>query len=197
MFCKDFTRGECIRGEFCKFSHDFKPAIPGPPPGATTGQMSEFVAGGFNGPPMGMFPPNGIGRERCGDFTRGICRRGDRCKYSHGGMPAMPPLGTMGTMGMPPLGPMGMQPMGTPMMGPGGGHMGGCPPLGMPPMGLPPSMMGPPGTPHPAMGQGVPGLWGLQSPPQQGCAVWPPLAGRPSDLPVQPRAEIPIDYDDL
>merc|ERR1711920_523950 len=60
---------------------------------------------------------NRYGKEMCVDFQRGDCRRGDRCRYSHGeappsmvGMMGVPPM-------MPPMGPMGMMsPMG--MMGP-------------------------------------------------------------------------------
>lgn len=53
--CGDFRRGECSRGDRCRYSHD------GP------GGVSTRVDG----------------REICGDFKRGTCNRGDTCRYSH------------------------------------------------------------------------------------------------------------------
>lgn len=179
-------RGECVRGEFCKFSHDFKPAIAGPPAGSTSG--------GFGGSPPGGFlplPPMGSGREMCGDFSRGVCRRGDRCKYMHGNAPQMPP---MGPMGMPPMGPMGLPMLGMPMMGPGGPM--GMPPMGMPPMGMPP-MMGPPGMPMPGMGPGMPGHWGAQPLPHQGASARQQSPPRVNSPPANEREKVPIDYDEL
>lgn len=161
-FCKDFTRGECNRGHACRFSHDFKPAIaarpdPGPPASLSMASMDRPGPGG----PLATY--DRFGREMCGDFKRGDCRRGDRCRYSHGDAGRPPPPGTMGApmMSMPPMmGPMGtMPPMGLPMMGPMGmmgPFMGMPPPMGVPPMGMPPMGMPPmgPGLVVPPSGHG-------------------------------------------
>jgi len=164
-FCKDYTRGECNRGNACRFSHDFRPAIPsrpepGPPPGmGSLGSLDRSGAGG----PLATY--DRFGREMCGDFKRGDCRRGERCRYSHGDAGARPPPpGPMNApvMGMPPMmGPMSMPPMGMPpMMGPMGmmgPYMGMPPPMGMPGMGAPTPMHMPPvglGPPRPAALQG-------------------------------------------
>mmetsp|Transcript_69067 Transcript_69067/g.174088 ORF Transcript_69067/g.174088 Transcript_69067/m.174088 type:complete len:254 (+) Transcript_69067:85-846(+) len=190
-FCKDYMRGECVRGEFCKFSHDFKPAIQGPPPGS-------LPPGGFGGPGI-PFGVNGSGKEMCGDFSRGVCRRGDRCKYSHGSASTMPTM-----MGMPPMGPVGMPPMGMPgIMGPG--NPMGMPPMGMPPVGMPPVMSPPPGMP-PGIGLGIPRGW-QRSGQGSGCGDnhGPSVerhaqAQHPSSK-LSPIAtssnEVPIDYDEL
>jgi len=53
--CGDFRRGECSRGDRCRYSHEG-------PGGVST---------------------RADGREMCGDFKRGMCSRGDTCRYSH------------------------------------------------------------------------------------------------------------------
>merc|ERR1712232_1111041 len=170
-FCKDFNRGECIRGMSCRFSHDFKPAIP---TRADTGAAASAPAGAPS-QPLGnagtVATFDRFGRELCGDFKRGDCRRGDRCRYSHGDHPP----------GFP--GPM----MGRPPMMMHMGMMGMPPPMGMPPMGMPPMGMPPPGMMH-----GRPGL-----PPIADASRAASMAQ--GNAPEQPPAKKwqPIDMDDL
>jgi len=53
------------------------------PPGLLSVKLNEMEAGSFM--PRG-FAVSGISREEfCGDFRRGICTRGERCRFSHGG----------------------------------------------------------------------------------------------------------------
>merc|ERR1719281_1283226 len=97
--------------------------------GPGMGGMGPCGFPGFGGPSLPGFGRSGdplasfdsMGRELCGDFKRGDCRRGDRCRYSHGDG-VLPGAGAH--MGMPPMGcPMPgqmMPPMGMPMMGPMG-----------------------------------------------------------------------------
>ncbi|RYH15443.1 hypothetical protein EON65_31730 [archaeon] len=58
--CFQFQRGECDRGDACRFSHD------------TSGASA---------------PPRGGGGDRprgvCYSFQRGECTRGDGCRFSH------------------------------------------------------------------------------------------------------------------
>mmetsp|Transcript_102885 Transcript_102885/g.273571 ORF Transcript_102885/g.273571 Transcript_102885/m.273571 type:complete len:257 (-) Transcript_102885:285-1055(-) len=152
-FCKDYTRGECNRGSGCRFSHDFKPAIPArqdAPPSGGCGMPPPDRPGG----PLATY--DRFGREMCGDFKRGDCRRGERCRYSHGDGHRPPPGMGGPMMGMPPMmGPMGHGPPMVPPMGMPGmmGPMGMMPPfMGMPPpMGVPPHMGMPPMGMHGGM----------------------------------------------
>jgi len=84
--------------------------------------------GSRSGDPLASF--DAMGRELCGDFKRGDCRRGDRCRYSHGDGGGMSPMG-MGQHhpGMCPMG-MGMGPMGMMRPPPNMGGYGGMGPGG-------------------------------------------------------------------
>jgi hypothetical protein len=62
--CYAFQRGECDRGDSCRFAHG---------PGGGGG------GGGFGGGGFGGGRPTGI----CYAFQRGECERGDSCRYSH------------------------------------------------------------------------------------------------------------------
>ena len=55
--CFDFTRGQCNRGDNCRFSHDL--------------------------PPNGQIPPRPKTAGVCFDYTKGICKRGYVCPPAH------------------------------------------------------------------------------------------------------------------
>eukprot|EP00740_Mantoniella_antarctica_P014268 CAMPEP_0181374198 /NCGR_PEP_ID=MMETSP1106-20121128/15868_1 /TAXON_ID=81844 /ORGANISM="Mantoniella antarctica, Strain SL-175" /LENGTH=111 /DNA_ID=CAMNT_0023492115 /DNA_START=138 /DNA_END=470 /DNA_ORIENTATION=+ len=55
--CFDHTRGQCSRGDSCRFSHHL--------------------------PLNGQIPPRPKTAGVCFDFTKGICKRGDACRFSH------------------------------------------------------------------------------------------------------------------
>jgi len=72
--CGDFKRGDCSRGDRCRFSHgDGK---------------SGGGGGGSRLDDRGKYGNSDWGRDKgqemCGDFKRGDCTRGDRCRFSHG-----------------------------------------------------------------------------------------------------------------
>eukprot|EP00929_Paragymnodinium_shiwhaense_P121493 TRINITY_DN9374_c0_g1_i1.p2 TRINITY_DN9374_c0_g1~~TRINITY_DN9374_c0_g1_i1.p2 ORF type:complete len:187 (-),score=33.63 TRINITY_DN9374_c0_g1_i1:180-740(-) len=54
QFCKDYRRGECDRGDGCRFSHDFKPAIS--PPRGESRQGGRQDSKGSQMPPL-VVPP--------------------------------------------------------------------------------------------------------------------------------------------
>ena len=54
--CFDFTKGRCMRGDGCRFSHDLALA-------------SSALAASKGGV--------------CFDYTKGVCNRGDTCRFSH------------------------------------------------------------------------------------------------------------------
>jgi len=66
--CYAFQRGECQRGESCKFSHTIAA-----PDGGGVGGVGGGFAGGKSGGRRGV----------CFAFGRGECTRGDDCRYSH------------------------------------------------------------------------------------------------------------------
>ena len=65
--CFAFQRGECHRGDSCRFSH-----------------MGESAPGEEDAWRAGQQGPFGGGRGACYAFQRGECDRGDTCKFSHG-----------------------------------------------------------------------------------------------------------------
>jgi len=75
--CGDFKRGDCSRGDRCRFSH-----------GGGGGGRSGGGGGGGGGSKLddrGKWGKSwGNEKEMCGDFKRGDCSRGDRCRFSHG-----------------------------------------------------------------------------------------------------------------
>ena len=74
--CFDFQKGICRRGDNCRFSHSG-----GVNQGVRRGR-DEFGDDGFRGSSYG----GDRGRsDVCFDFQKGTCRRGDNCRFSHGG----------------------------------------------------------------------------------------------------------------
>ena len=72
--CYRFQRGECTRGDSCKYSHEVDDAFQnfgGRPRGGGGGGFREGGGGG--------------GRGECFAFQRGECNRGSACRFSHGG----------------------------------------------------------------------------------------------------------------
>jgi len=79
--CYDWQKGICQRGMSCRFAH------------AEPGQADPNAQLGLGGDPYANFaqpgvPPaggNNYGRSRgvCYDWQKGICQRGDQCRFSH------------------------------------------------------------------------------------------------------------------
>jgi len=98
--CGDFFRGKCTRGEFCRYSHGDAPAGRGnnmtePNPDATWRKRALELGLDMDMHPKQLKKMVGEARygensngEPCGDFFRGKCTRGYRCRFSHGDAPA-------------------------------------------------------------------------------------------------------------
>lgn len=67
--CYDFVKNQCMRGENCRYSHDYTSIL------------------------LGHRRPGKNPNVLCVDFTRGRCLRGNACRYSHTAPVAMGPGG--------------------------------------------------------------------------------------------------------
>ncbi|CAE8614489.1 unnamed protein product, partial [Polarella glacialis] len=103
--CHDFQKGDCSRGDRCRFSHGDE--VFGRPTGSFSNagaweaprdvkMCGDFLKGICNRSNGCKFSHEEVGRaesrgaweaprdvKMCGDFQKGICHRGDRCKFSH------------------------------------------------------------------------------------------------------------------
>jgi hypothetical protein len=87
--CFDFTKGRCMRGDGCRFSHDL--ALASSALAASKGGVCfDFTKGVCNRGDTCRFshelPAAGTQVKSsgvCFDFTRGMCTRGDSCRFSH------------------------------------------------------------------------------------------------------------------
>jgi len=75
--CFAYPKGECFRGDRCRYYHD---------PSITPPELPPNMGGGFGGQQQQQFngPP-----EACFAYAKGECFRGDRCRYYHD--PSIPP----------------------------------------------------------------------------------------------------------
>eukprot|EP00520_Triparma_pacifica_P013732 CAMPEP_0118650348 /NCGR_PEP_ID=MMETSP0785-20121206/10200_1 /TAXON_ID=91992 /ORGANISM="Bolidomonas pacifica, Strain CCMP 1866" /LENGTH=199 /DNA_ID=CAMNT_0006542719 /DNA_START=17 /DNA_END=616 /DNA_ORIENTATION=+ len=96
--CYDWQKGICNRGMNCRFSHSEDPnqGMGGQPDPMGGGQDAYGNFGGMGG------GGNNYGRSRgiCYDWQKGICQRGDNCRFTHDqNAPTGPPAGYGGGFG--------------------------------------------------------------------------------------------------
>ena len=74
--CFAFQRGECDRGESCRFAHE----------GGDGGAFASSRAprDRSSRPPRSSSGPSGGARGMCFAFQKGECDRGESCRFAHG-----------------------------------------------------------------------------------------------------------------
>lgn len=78
--CGDFKRGNCSRGDRCRFSHGDSGG--GGSRGDDRGGYGKSSWGGGGDSKRGRTEGK-YDKKPCGDFQKGNCSRGDRCRFSH------------------------------------------------------------------------------------------------------------------
>lgn len=85
--CGDFIKGRCVRGEACRYSHDkgqghtIDPATRAL--ASARSELTPFIAESNSHSlvvPLSCSPRAG---PPCRDFLKGLCTRGDACRYHH------------------------------------------------------------------------------------------------------------------
>lgn len=94
QICLNFAKGSCGKGEQCKFSHDIKQVSEHYGKNKREGLCFDFIRGACRRPwcifshdisNFEIVTSDNRGRTSvCFDFfSKGSCKRGDKCKYSH------------------------------------------------------------------------------------------------------------------